>query len=408
MSLKEQLVTLEMIQAARSRLQGVALHTGLAFTNSVSDLSHAKVYLKMENLQRTGSFKLRGAYNKIASLTDEEREKGIIASSAGNHAQGVALAANAYGINSTICMPKHAPFSKVMATRSYGADVVLYGNFYDETYARALELQKEHGYTFCHPFNDPLVIAGQGTIALEILEDMPDTDVIVVPIGGGGLISGIAVAAKSMNPKIKIIGVQTKNMPSMQESIANGKIMTVDGSSSIADGITVKTPGDITFDIVQHYVDDIITVDEAEIAGAVLLLLERGKTVAEGAGAVPVAALINEKISGCRNKKVAAMISGGNIDVNMMTRIINNGLVQSWRKVFLDTIVPDQPGALYLLLQIISESGANVLAVTHDRAQRDVEIGFSHVSLELETANEKHVHNLMRVLKQKRYDVSVK
>ncbi|MBC3537484.1 threonine ammonia-lyase [Megasphaera hominis] len=401
-------VTLKMVQEAQERLKGVAQKTGLSYSNSVSKLSDCKVYLKMENLQRTGSFKLRGAYNKVASLTPEEREKGVIAASAGNHAQGVALAASVYGCQSTICMPKHAPLMKVAATKGYGANVVLHGDFFDEAAAKAEELTKEHGYTFVHPFNDPEVIAGQGTIALEIIEQMPDVDAIVAPIGGGGLISGLAVAAKSVNPKIKVIGVQTANMPSMKNSIDHGKILTCNGKATLADGIAVKTPGDLTYDICSRYLDDIVIVDETEIAGAILWLLERCKAVSEGAGAVPVAALMNGKISGLHGKKVAALISGGNIDVNNMTRIINSGLLRSWRKVFFSTIIPDQPGELVKLLSLIAETNANVLSVTHERSQHGVGIGYTAVSFELETANEKHVEHLMELLRDQHYQVTIK
>ena len=400
-------VTLKMVQEAQERLKGVAQKTGLSYSNSVSKLSDCKVYLKMENLQRTGSFKLRGAYNKVASLTPEEREKGVIAASAGNHAQGVALAASVYGCQSTICMPKHAPLMKVAATKGYGANVVLHGDFFDEAAAKAEELTKEHGYTFVHPFNDPEVIAGQGTIALEIIEQMPDVDAIVAPIGGGGLISGLAVAAKSVNPKIKVIGVQTANMPSMKNSIDHGKILTCNGKATLADGIAVKTPGDLTYDICSRYLDDIVIVDETEIAGAILWLLERCKAVSEGAGAVPVAALMNGKISGLHGKKVAALISGGNIDVNNMTRIINSGLLRSW-KVFFSTIIPDQPGELVKLLSLIAETNANVLSVTHERSQHGVGIGYTAVSFELETANEKHVEHLMELLRDQHYQVTIK
>ena len=403
-----ELVTLKMVQEAQERLKGVAQKTGLSYSNSVSKLSDCKVYLKMENLQRTGSFKLRGAYNKVASLTPEEREKGVIAASAGNHAQGVALAASVYGCQSTICMPKHAPLMKVAATKGYGANVVLHGDFFDEAAAKAEELTKEHGYTFVHPFNDPEVIAGQGTIALEIIEQMPDVDAIVAPIGGGGLISGLAVAAKSVNPKIKVIGVQTANMPSMKNSIDHGKILTCNGKATLADGIAVKTPGDLTYDICSRYLDDIVIVDETEIAGAILWLLERCKAVSEGAGAVPVAALMNGKISGLHGKKVAALISGGNIDVNNMTRIINSGLLRSWRKVFFSTIIPDQPGELVKLLSLIAETNANVLSGTHELSQHGVGIGYTAVSFELETANEKHVEHLMELLRDQHYQVTIK
>ena len=404
---KEQ-VTLQMVQEAQERLKGVAQKTGLSYTNSVSKLAGCDVWLKLENLQRTGSFKLRGAYNKVASLTPEEREKGVIAASAGNHAQGVALAASVYGCQSTICMPKHAPLTKIAATRGYGANVVLHGDFFDEAAAKAVELTKKHGYTFVHPFNDPLVIAGQGTIALEIIEQLADVDAIVAPIGGGGLISGLAIAAKNVNPKIKVIGVQAANMPSMKQSIEQGKILTVNGKASLADGITVKTPGDLTYEICKKYVDDIVTVDETEIAGAILWLIERVKTVSEGAGAVPVAALMNGKISGIHNKKVAALVSGGNIDVNNMTRVINSGLLRSWRKVFFETVIPDQPGALVKLLTLISESNANVLSITHERSQHGISMGYTAVSFELETANEKHVEQLVERLKDNQYNVTLK
>ena len=404
---KEQ-VTLQMVKEAQERLEGVAQKTGLSYTNSVSKLAGCDVWLKLENLQRTGSFKLRGAYNKVASLTPEEREKGVIAASAGNHAQGVALAASVYGCQSTICMPKHAPLTKVAATRGYGANVVLHGDFFDEAAAKAVELTKKHGYTFVHPFNDPLVIAGQGTIALEIIEQLADVDAIVAPIGGGGLISGLAVAAKNVNPKIKVIGVQAANMPSMKQSIEQGKILTVNGKASLADGITVKTPGDLTYEICKKYVDDIVTVDETEIAGAILWLIERVKTVSEGAGAVPVAALMNGKISGIHNKKVAALVSGGNIDVNNMTRVINSGLLRSWRKVFFETVIPDQPGELVKLLTLISESNANVLSITHERSQHGISMGYTAVSFELETANEKHVEQLVEQLKDHQYNVTLK
>ena len=406
--MSEQQVTLQMIQEAQERLKGVAQKTGLSYSNSVSDLAGCKVFLKLENLQRTGSFKLRGAYNKGASLTPAELEKGVIAASAGNHAHGVALAASEYGCQSVICMPKHAPLSKIAATKGYGANVVLHGDFFDEAAAKAVELTAEHGYPFVHPFNDPEVIAGQGTIALEIMEQLSDVDAIIAPIGGGGLISGLAVAAKSVNPKIKVIGVQTENMPSMKVSLENGQAIAYNGKATLADGIAVKVPGDLTFSICQKYVDEVVTVDESEIASAILILLERGKTVAEGAGAVPVAALMNGKISGIRNKKVAALVSGGNIDVNNMTRVINQGLIRSQRKIFFQTIIPDVPGELVKLLSIIADTSANVLSITHERSQHGISMGTTAVSLELETANEKHVEKLMNVLRDNHYFVMMK
>ncbi|KLU64161.1 L-threonine dehydratase catabolic TdcB [Desulfosporosinus acididurans] len=399
--------SLKEIQRARETLNGVICRTGLAYSNIISEMSGNSVYLKMENLQRTGSFKVRGAYNKIANLSESEKKNGVIASSAGNHAQGVALAATTFGIKSTIVMPKHAPLSKVIATRGYGANVVLYGDIYDDAYAEAKRIQAEENATFVHPFNDPLVMAGQGTIALEMLEDLPDVEVVVVPIGGGGLISGMAVAIKELNPKIKIIGVQTKNCPGMAESIAQKHVVTVDGIPTIADGIAVKTPGDLSFDICQRYVDDIVTVDEEEIASTILLLLEKVKTVAEGAGAASVAAVLN-RISDYKNRKIAAVISGGNIDVNTMTRIINKGLVKSGRKVFFDTVISDKPGVLWQLLQLVADAGANVLAVTHSRENRDVALGCARVELELETADEEQIQTIKQLMEQRQYKVNIR
>jgi threonine dehydratase len=400
-------ISLEEIKKARETLTGAVCRTELAYTNTLSGLTGNHIYLKMENQQSTGSFKLRGAYNKIANLSDGEKKSGVIASSAGNHAQGTALAATRFGIPATIVMPKHAPLSKVKATQSYGATVVLHGNVYDEAYEQALRIQAENKATFVHPFNDPLVIAGQGTIALEIFEDLPDVEVVVVPIGGGGLISGIAVALKTLQPKIKIIGVQTENMPSMVESVAKQHITTCQGMPTIADGIAVKTPGEITFDIVQHYVDDIVTVNEDEIAGAILLLLERVKAVVEGAGAVSAAAVLN-KLAGNKNSKIVALISGGNIDVNMMARIINKGLVQSGRKVFIDTIMLDQPGMLGKLLQSIGNAGANVLAVTHNRDNTGVPLGCAKVELEMETADQNQIDEIKSLMEENPYRVNIR
>lgn len=390
-------ITLKDIQEAKSSLRNVVYKTSLVHNTTFSEMAKSSVYLKMENLQKTGSFKLRGAFNKISRLPEKDRKNGVIASSAGNHAQGVAMAATSYGIKSTIVMPKHAPLSKIAATKSYGAEVILYGDVYDEAYEKAKEIQKQTGAVFIHPFNDPEVIAGQGTIGLEILEDLPDTDIIVVPVGGGGLISGIAIAAKSIKPSIKIIGVQAKNMPSMIESISQGHITTIEGMPTIADGIAVKTPGELTFNIIKHYVDDIITVDEDEIANAILLLMERAKVIAEGSGAVSVAAILN-RLEYIENKKVVALISGGNIDVNMLSRIIDKGLAKSGRRILIDTLIPDKPGTLGILLNRVAETGANVLSVTHNRSTRDIPIGYAKVELELETADEEHAEKIKKLL----------
>jgi threonine dehydratase len=361
------------------------------------------IYLKTENLQKTGSFKVRGAFNKIAHLSDEEKRNGVIASSAGNHAQGVAMAATSYKIKSTIVMPKHAPLSKISATKSYGAEVVLHGEIYDEAYEKAKEIQRETGATFVHPFNDPYVIAGQGTIGLEIMEDLPDVDMIVVPIGGGGLISGIAIAVKSINPNVKIIGVQTENVPSIVKSISENHVSTVDGKPTIADGIAVKTPGEITFNIIKEYVDDVVTVGEDEIANSILLLLERAKVISEGAGAASLAAVLN-RLDNIKNKKIVALISGGNIDVNMLSRIIDKGLVKSGRKIIVRTIIEDRPGTLGKLLNLVAGTGANVLSVLHNRSTADLPIGYANVELELETVNEEHVEKIKQLLSFENYN----
>ncbi|HHX22440.1 MAG: threonine ammonia-lyase [Tepidanaerobacteraceae bacterium] len=399
-------IVLKDIQEAAHCLKDVAYKTGLVHNTTFSEMTGNTVYLKTENLQKTGSFKVRGAFNKIAHLSEKDKQSGVIASSAGNHAQGVAMAATAYGIKSTIVMPKHAPLSKIAATRNYGADVVLYGDAYDEAYEKARDIQRQTGAFFVHPFNDPEVIAGQGTIGLEIFEDLPDVDIIVAPIGGGGLISGIAIAAKTIKPEIKLIGVQTKNVPSMAKSLSQNHITTVDGMPTIADGIAVKTPGEITFKIIQHYLDDIFTVDEDEIANAILLLLERAKVISEGAGAAPLAAILN-RMNNIRNKKIVALVSGGNIDVNMLSRIIDKGLVKSGRKIFIDTLIPDRPGTLGALLKLMAKTGANVLSIIHNRSTKDIPIGYAKVELELETADEEHVENIKEILNLNDYSFNL-
>lgn len=399
-------ISIEDIMKANSTLQGVSYKTALVYNPSLSNLSGNQVYVKMENLQRTGSFKLRGAYNKIAHLTAEEKHSGVIASSAGNHAQGVAVAANIYGIKSTIVMPKHAPLAKVTATRGYGAEVILKGEVYDEAYNEALRIQSETQATFIHPFNDPLVISGQGTIGLEILDDLPDVEVVVLPIGGGGLISGVALALKTLNPTVKVIGVQSKNYPSMQKSLAHQHVMTIDGIPSIADGIAVKTPGKLTFELVKQYVDEIVTVDEDEIASTMLLFLESAKVVAEGAGAASAAAIIHS-LSHYKDRKIVAVLSGGNVDVNLLARTIDKGLVRNGRKCFLTTVITDRPGALAQLLQLIASRGANVLAVTHRRETLDIPISYAKVELELETIDVVQVQAIKKLLEENYYRVVI-
>ncbi|MCD6550746.1 threonine ammonia-lyase [Thermotoga sp.] len=397
------MITIEDIRKAQAILKNVVHRTALTYCSVLSEITGGEIYLKMENLQKTGAFKIRGAYNKIAHLSEEDKKKGVVAASAGNHAQGVALAAKTFGIPVTIVMPRYAPLSKITRTKNLGAQVILEGNVFDEAYEAALRIQEKTGAVFVHPFNDPYVIAGQGTIGLEIMEDLSDVEMVVVPVGGGGLISGVSIAIKSMNPNARIIGVQAENMPSMVASLRKGRTERIEGKPTLADGIAVKKPGELTLEIVKKYVDEMVTVSEEEIADAILFLLEQAKVVAEGAGAVGVAALLNKL--DVRGKKVVVVISGGNIDVNMIDRIINKGLVKSGRKAFIETFVMDRPGALKELLGIIAELGANVLSVFHNRSAKDVPIGFAKIELELETVDEKHVGEIERVLIAKGYEV---
>ncbi|MBM7854618.1 threonine dehydratase [Desulfohalotomaculum tongense] len=396
-------VSLEDIKAARRVLAGVVRKTDVIYS-PINELCSCEVYLKLENLQQTGSFKIRGAYNKIYNLTPEQRAKGVIASSAGNHAQGVALAASAFGIKSTIVMPETAPLAKITATKGYGAEVILHGNVYDDTYAKAVEIQNQTGAVFIHPFDNPHTIAGQGTIALEILEDIPDIDAIIVPIGGGGLIAGIALAAKAINPDIKIIGVEASNAASMKKSVEEGKLVSLTSAATIADGIAVKTPGKLTYQIASRYVDDFVTVDEDEIANAILMLLERFKLVAEGAGAASMAAVASGKVK-MPGKKVVAVISGGNIDVNVLSRIVDKGLAKAGRKTELSTIVLDKPGRLQEMLKVISDMGANIVEIHHNRISLEAELGCARVDLVIETQDNEHLEMLLKELKNKGYKV---
>ncbi len=348
------------------------------------------LWLKPENLQITGSFKVRGSAYKISNLTEEEKARGVIACSAGNHAQGVALAASKQGIKSLICLPDTAPMSKVEATKGYGADVCLVNGVYDDAYNKALQLRDEMGYTFVHPFDDEDVIAGQGTIGLEIVQALNDIDAILVPIGGGGLISGIAYAVKAINPKVKVYGVQAAGAPSMFNSITDGKIETLPTVSTIADGIAVKQPGENTFDIVSKYVDDICLVTEDEIAAAILALIEKQKMVAEGAGAVSVAAAMFEKLP-IQGKRVVSVVSGGNIDVTSLSRVIERGLIKSGRKATLAIELVDKPGQLKDVSAIIAECGGNVTGVNYESSGETESINGCVLRISLETRNYDHV-----------------
>ncbi len=391
----------EVFNAARV-LNGVARHTALVAAPKLRD--DAEVWLKPENLQLTGSFKLRGAYYKISQLSDEEKAKGVIACSAGNHAQGVALGATHNGIRSLICLPAGAPISKIEATKGYGADVCLVPGVYDDAYAKAVELQKEHGYTFVHPFDDEKVIAGQGTIGLEIIQDMRDVDVVVVPVGGGGLISGVAFAIKSINPKVKVYGVQSEGASSMVDSLSAGERVHLDKVMTIADGIAVKEPGVNTFELCRKYVDDIVTVNDDETASAILSLMENNKLVAEGAGAVAVAAVMFDKVP-VKGKKVVCLVSGGNIDVNIINRIIVSGLTKNGRICRLDIQLDDKPGQLQAVTKVLAHMGANVMSVNHERFSRKGSLNDCLLRVELETRNHEHIEEIRQALKADGFEV---
>lgn len=370
-----------------------------------TDLVHAQkinpesdVYLKPECLQKTGSFKIRGAYYKISQLTDEEKAKGVVACSAGNHAQGVALGATAMGIKSLICLPEGAPISKVEATKRLGAEVCLVPGVYDDAYKRALQLRDENGYTFIHPFDDENVIAGQGTIGLELLDQLPDIEAVVVPVGGGGLISGVAFAIKSLNPAVKVYGVQAEGAPSMVNSLHDHQKECLPSVSTIADGIAVKEPGTLTYDICSRYVDDIVTVTEDEISAAILQLLEKEKVVAEGAGAAGVAAVMFNKIP-VKGKKVVCVVSGGNIDVTILNRVVMRGLAKSGRLAIINVVLDDKPGQLVEVAKVIASAGANITNVHHDRNDEGDNINSCILRVMCETRNMEHVHQIMQQLR---------
>lgn len=388
-------ITLQDIKDARETIKGIVKKTDILESSRLSNMTGANVFYKCENLQKTGSFKVRGACNKIANLTEQEKANGVIASSAGNHAQGVALGAKMSGIKATIVMPATAPLAKVTATKSYGAEVVLNGLVYDDAYAKAVEIQKETGATFLHPFNDKYVISGQGTIALEIFEQLDNNiDTILCPIGGGGIIAGIAVAAKALNPNVKIIGVQTENIPSMKASIENGKVTTAFKDTTIADGIAVKTPGDITFEIIQELVDELVVVKEDEIAQAMLFLMENQKVVSEGSGAVTTAALLSKKYKPKKGENVVCIISGGNVDVNTVYRLIGTALVKEGRRYSFNTVIQDKPGGLAELTKIISENDGNILDASISRISMGKPLGQQYAELTLETFDHNHIEKI--------------
>ena len=391
------MLTLDRIYHAAFVLKDVARKTDLIYAPRLSD--GCEVYLKTENLQLTGSFKLRGAYYKISQLSEEQKAAGILACSAGNHAQGVALAATRVGAKSTVCMPDGAPISKVEATKRLGAEVCLVPGAYDDAYAHALRLREETGATFIHPFDDEQVIAGQGTIGLEILDQLPDADAVVVPIGGGGLISGVATAIKGLNPKIKIYGVQAERAASMLESRQQGGQVTLESVDTFADGIAVKHPGDSTFSICEQYVDDIVTVNEDEIAAAILSLIENQKLIAEGAGAVSVAAVLFHKLP-TAGKKIVSLVSGGNIDVNILSRVITRGLITSGRITQLKIALEDKPGQLLGVSKIISECGGNVISVHYTNSDPNMAITSCYLNVALETRDFAQIHEIQQKLRE--------
>ncbi|MBQ7108204.1 MAG: threonine ammonia-lyase [Clostridia bacterium] len=389
------MLSLDKIYQAAFTLKNVIRPTNLISAPGLSN--NCEVYLKPENLQITGSFKVRGSAFKISQLSDEEKAKGVIACSAGNHAQGVALAATKQGIKSIICLPNTAPISKVEATKNYGAEVCLVKGVYDDAYKKALELKEEHGYSFVHPFDDEDVIAGQGTIGLEILEELDSVDAVVVPIGGGGLISGVAFAVKALRPNVKVYGVQAEGAPSMLNSINNNEIQTLPSVSTFADGIAVKSPGENTFHYCSQYVDEIVTVNEDEISTAILTMMEQQKTIAEGAGAVSVAAVLANKLP-LDGKKVVCIVSGGNIDVTILSRVIERGLLNSGRTSQLCIELTDRPGQLHEVSGIIAECGGNVIAVYHERASEIKEINGCYLRISIETRNFEHIEQIKQAL----------
>lgn len=397
------MLTLDRVYKASRVLKDVIRETDMILAPNIR--KGTNIYLKTENLQVTGSFKVRGSYFKISQLSEEEREKGVIACSAGNHAQGVALAATRSGIKSIICLPDGAPISKVEATKRYGAEVCMVKGVYDDAYKKAIELRDENGYCFIHPFDDPDVIAGQGTIGLEIMEQLPNVDAVIVPIGGGGLISGVAYTIKQINPNCKVYGVQAQGAPSMENSINDGQIETLPKVQTIADGIAVKTPGNLTYDLVKEYVDGIVTVSDDEIALAILTLLEQQKLIAEGAGAVPVAAVLAGKIPDIDDKNICCLVSGGNVDVTVLSRVIERGLKMSGRTANITIALSDKPGQLSEVSSIIAQTGANVTSINYDSTDLDMNITDCYLRIDVETRDFAHIVAIKSALREAGFEV---
>ncbi|KAB1186739.1 MULTISPECIES: threonine ammonia-lyase [Haloferax] len=401
------MLSLSDVQDARERVEAVARRTPLEYSHTFSDMTGAEVHLKLENFQRTGSFKIRGAMNRITTLSEEEQRAGVVTASAGNHAQGVALAATRAGVDSKIVMPEYAPITKVKATERYGGDVVLHGADYDEAQTKAHELEAAEGRTYVHAFDDEYVMAGQGTIGLEIVEDCPDLDTVVVPIGGGGLISGIATAIKEQHPDVRVVGVQAEQASSAADSLTKGSVQEIDEVDTIADGIAVRRMGDKTFEVIQERVDEVVTVSDEEIAVALMYLLERSKTLVEGAGAVALAALIFEKFDYEADEVIVPALCGGNIDMNTLTTVVMRGLVETGRYLKIRTELKDRPGSLEQLIQIIAEKKANIYAVRHDRTSRKIALNATEVEIDLEMRGPEHVDTLLAALRGEGYEVEV-
>jgi len=394
------MLDLNSIKKAYARVSKVVYHTPFSYAPILSRMSGYEVYLKKENLQRTGAFKLRGAFNKIASLVESGRKGGVVAASAGNHAQGVAFSAKHFNIDATIVMPESTPLTKVQGVKEFGATVILHGSNYDEAYAHAVAFAKENRYDFVHPFTDEEVMAGQGTVALEMFDEVEDLDAIVVPVGGGGLISGMSVAAKAIKPEVKVIGVSAQGAPAMKNSYDAKQPLDTTSVRTIADGIAVRDTSPVTLEYILKYVDSFESVCEDEIASAILFLLEKQKVLVEGAGAVGVAALLHGKLNLPKGSKVGVVLSGGNIDVTMLSLIIEKGLMKSARKMKLMVTLVDKPGALQAFTQILTEVGANIVQIGYDRTSIDLEFGDAHVSVALETKGEEHQELIRQKLQE--------
>jgi threonine dehydratase len=398
------MITFSDIERSRERIQKQIYFSPFAYSETISRMTGNRVFFKLENLQMTGSFKERGALNRLLTLAPDEAKRGVIAASAGNHGMAVAFHSQRLKRSATIVMPLHAPLIKISRVRQYGGECVLYGTDYDSAFAEAHRLSREQGLSFIHAFDDPWVVAGQGTIGLELYEQNSALDAVVVPVGGGGLIAGIALALKTLNPRIRIIGVQAEAIPSMQAALGNGKPIRLPSSTTIADGIAVRAVGELPFALVQRYVDEIVTVTEGEIANAVLLLLEIEKTVAEGAAAVPLAALVNKKVA-VNGKNVGLVVSGGNIDMNLISRIIEKGLIQDGRLTRFSVVTYDRPGTLAQLTQRIAQTGANILQISQTRGFGQMAIGETKIELILETTGPEHIEQIYQTLHKHKFKI---